>query len=521
VILTPARLGIVISGERLIAAVVRGERVDTFVVEAEQPATALRAELDTRKLRVRRVALGLLRSAVTVKPIDLPTVDGVVRDMVQFELERHVPFPADDAPFDFVSLPAAPDGEGTQARRVLVTAAERRIVESALRIADEARLRPVSVTVAAHDLLGLVQLDRTRNVVWAHGDGTGTDLLFVTGRSLVLSRLVSTTDGARLADEIGRSLAVLRWRACDAVWVSGDLSSASMASPLAALDAPVSAPPYTPRARRLLAACEQTAAGATELALAVATGRRNRRLDLIPAARRPRRLTRLQGFTIASATATAALAIAALVYPGYRNARYLEIVNASIAQATPEVRATERVQQELERKRRLLSTVESVGTSMVRPLPILRELTELLPTDAWITQLSFDAKGLELTGQASAASALIPVLENSPRLERVEFASPVTRGRDKEQFRIRAAWEAGAATNTAAPAAAAPPPATAATRPTPPAAVESPPARPGFVPATPPARSRPTAADSDDEEETPPQPRRPVAPVRPAPGTPR
>src|SRR5438128_11332837 len=56
--------------------------------------------------------------------------------------------------------------------------------------------------------------------------------------------------------------------------------------------------------------------------------------------------------------------------------------------------------------------------------------------------LSLDAKGVELTGQAAQASALIPLLENSPLLERVEFASPVTRGRDREQFRIRAAWEA-------------------------------------------------------------------------------
>src|SRR5262245_60570416 len=96
----------------------------------------------------------------------------------------------------------------------------------------------------------------------------------------------------------------------------------------------------------------------------------------------------------------------------------------------------------------------------MRPLPVLRELTDLLPTDAWLTTLSFDQKGVELTGQAAAASALIPILENSPRLERVEFASPVTRGREKEQFRIRAAWEL-------APVATAP---TAATGPATPAA---------------------------------------------------
>src|SRR5439155_26697405 len=98
---------------------------------------------------------------------------------------------------------------------------------------------------------------------------------------------------------------------------------------------------------------------------------------------------------------------------------------------------------ELERKRALVTAVQTIAASAIRPLPVLRELTEILPGDAWLTMLSFDTKGVELTGQAAQASALIPVLENSPLLERVEFASPVTRGRDREQFRIRAAWEVG------------------------------------------------------------------------------
>jgi hypothetical protein len=99
------------------------------------------------------------------------------------------------------------------------------------------------------------------------------------------------------------------------------------------------------------------------------------------------------------------------------------------------------VAQELESKRRLLGTIDSLDGGAVRPLPVLRELTDLLPNDAWLTTISIDGKGVELTGQAAAASGLIPLLENSPRFARVEFASPVTRGRDREQFRIRAAWE--------------------------------------------------------------------------------
>jgi Tfp pilus assembly protein PilN len=157
--------------------------------------------------------------------------------------------------------------------------------------------------------------------------------------------------------------------------------------------------------------------------------------------------------------------------PGYRESQHLTRINAEIARVDPEVRAVERVVRELERKRKLLATVDGLDRNGLRPLPVLRELTELMPNDAWLTTVSLDPKGMELTGQAASASTLISILENSPRLERVEFSSPVTRGRDKEQFRIRAAWEPGGASSvappaaTAGPAAPAAPPGAPATRP--------------------------------------------------------
>jgi len=155
------------------------------------------------------------------------------------------------------------------------------------------------------------------------------------------------------------------------------------------------------------------------------------------------------------------------------------------------------VARDLERKRLLVGTVEKIGTGSLQPLPVLRELTEVLPNDAWVTYLALDAKGVEVTGQAAAASTLIPLLENSARLERVEFASPVTRGRDREQFRIRAAWET--------PAAAAPP-----------APIAAPPATPGPPGPRPPAVRGGGASGGEDT----PAPGR-IAPSPRAPGSPR
>ena len=454
----PIRVSVVLLGDRLATVVLSGSRVEAFVVEAETPAVALRAELDARGLPARNASLALARSAVTVKPIDLPAVTGDVRQMVGFELERHLPFQAEDASYDFVVLPneAGTERPAGGEQRVLIAAADRRIVDAALRLAEEARLRPMSLTVAAHNLPTLARVPRGAHVAWVHRAAGATDLLLLVGDMLVLSRSLPGTDEALVADELKRSLVALRWRGCDAVWISGDADAghAPGANPLAELGAPITEPAWTPRAVRQIDELAEEHRGALELALAGAAARGVRPLELLPSAVRPRRLTRPQQFTVGMAAATAVLAIVALLAPGWREQRRLNRVDAEIARLDPDVKNVDRVLRDLERKRKLLAIVDGVEAAGVRPLPVLRELTEILPNDAWLTTVSLDAKGVELTGAASAASTLIPLLENSPRLERVEFSSPVTRGRDnREQFRIRAAWEAAGAV---APASAAP-----------------------------------------------------------------
>jgi Tfp pilus assembly protein PilN len=433
------RLAVVMLGDRLSVAAIQRDRHEAFTIDAENPGAALRAELDARNLVARKVAVGLARSAVTVKPIELPSIAGETHEMVKFELERHLPIPADDAAFDFVPLPreTEPDGTPSEGRRVLIAAADRRVIDVALRVCEEAKLRPVSITVAAHDLVALVTTDRQQRVAWLHRTGDVIDLLLLQGPALVWSRSFPAADDETLVNETRRSLAGARWIGCDAVWVSGDEAAAAT---MLALGVPVSDPPWTEQAAGFLAHLGE-GRGAAELAVATAARRGIRPLDLIPPAIKPRRFTRHEKLTGAALAATVLLALIALLLPGFREGRRLARLNTEIARIDPQLKTVERAARELERKRQLLATLEKVGSGALQPLPVLRELTEIIPGDAWITYLAFDSKGVELTGQAGAASTLIPLLENSPRLERVEFASPVTRGRDREQFRIRASWE--------------------------------------------------------------------------------
>ena len=443
------RLGIVLKDQRLAVVVLAGNRVrQVFTLEdQENPAAVLRGELEARRLKVRRASLALPRSLATVKLLELPpAVGGSLAQMVAFELERHVPFPAEDVAFDFLPLPAARGAP----QRVLVVACERRTVDRALRLLEEAHLAPRSLTVACHDLFFLLgSRPKRKPTVWVHIVGDDAELLFLEGPRLHLSRSVPAD--ADLSNEIRRSLMHLGWEDLAGLWVSGDRAREVLASgELAGLGAAPAPPPLSPSARTAVASLGESANGLTVLALAAAFAPRHRPLNLMPPGLRPRRLTLGQWVTAANVAAAALLGIALLFAQGYQSQRQLNRLNAAIRTLDPEVKAVERLKADVERKRQLLATLRSVEDSALHPLPLLRELTELVPADAWLTTVSLDTKGVEITGQATAANQLIPLLEGSPRLEKVEFASPVTKGRDKEQFRIRASWETPPATAAAA-----------------------------------------------------------------------
>jgi Tfp pilus assembly protein PilN len=458
-----SRAGLYLSDERLTVVVATGGRdgVHSFTLDpGEVPGTRLKTELDTRQLRPRRMRIGLARPLLTVKVLELPpAAQGQAAEMVAFELERHVPFPPEDMRFDYVVLP----GGGKGPLRVLVAACERRTIEGALRLLEEPRLKPAAITIACHDLPALlVRRPRMPHMVWAHRAAGATDLVCLSHGRIDLSRTVPVKDGVELAGEVAATFRLLGWSECDAIWVSGDDTADFLAEPaLAEFGSPVSEPPWKSSALGLIQKLPAEDFGVAMLALAAAVGPKRPVLNLLPRELRPRTLSTEQKVTVAMAALTGALGLALLAGQGSQQHRYADRLNAAIRTLDPEVKSVEALSAELVQKKRLLETIQGIEKNNVRTLPILKELTERIPQEAWLRTFTMDKQGLELTGQASAANQLIPLLENSPWLERVEFTAPVTKAGDKEQFRIKAAWK-----NLPKPAEPAPKPPT----PTPPAA---------------------------------------------------
>jgi Tfp pilus assembly protein PilN len=437
----PARIGLFVHDGRLTVVAITGPgQVKHFVVEdAEDPAGTLDAELRARGLTGRRLRVGLDRRAVVVKAIELPRAAGSdVAEMVAFELDRHVPFAPEDIRFDWVELPSEPD----EARRLLVAAAERRAVERPLGLLAAAKRRPAALTVACHELIALLpRALPAQRAVWAHRHGAGVDLLLLDGRTLLTSRQVVAAGVEGLAREITRSLRLVRWTTCDAVWLSGDDAPDWRADLAASLGVPVSAPPYAEPRVPLVSALPAANEGAALLALGVAAGPRTVLLNLLPVEARPWTPSREQLVTAGMVAVTAVLALALAFAHTIKAERYLGRLTQEIRRLDPDANAVEGLASDLARKRRVLAALEAVERDRIQALPVLEELTETLPAGSWLQALTMDRQGVELTGQSDAASTLIPLLEGSARLERVEFTSPVTKTQNKEQFRIRAGWE--------------------------------------------------------------------------------
>jgi hypothetical protein len=75
-------------------------------------------------------------------------------------------------------------------------------------------------------------------------------------------------------------------------------------------------------------------------------------------------------------------------------------------------------------------------------LDLLKELTEIIPGDSWLTSVEYNSGSVILEGHSGDASSLLIRLENAKYLDDFEFVAPVVRvSKNKEMFRIKARFK--------------------------------------------------------------------------------
>jgi len=139
-------------------------------------------------------------------------------------------------------------------------------------------------------------------------------------------------------------------------------------------------------------------------------------------------------------------------YQQYRNA--WNAINAEIKQQKPEIDAVEKLQKQRDELVKEVTEFTKIGEGEPSKIDLLREVAQILPPTAWVWNLTYNGKEVEISGFADSASDLISLLDRSPLFEKVEFLAPVTKERlrsivggnpvdqEKERFKIKMRVEA-------------------------------------------------------------------------------
>ena len=134
-----------------------------------------------------------------------------------------------------------------------------------------------------------------------------------------------------------------------------------------------------------------------------------------------------------------ALWVLYLVSPLKIEERKLQEIDRQIMLRKEEVKKVETLKKEVESLDKEIATIKNFKESRPMALNILKELTTILPKNAWLSRVRITQTAVELEGYATSATGLLPKLEASPYFKKADFSSPTFRDTrmNSDRFNIK------------------------------------------------------------------------------------
>jgi general secretion pathway protein L len=449
-------LGIAIH-QRSVAMVHMGKRLATVSLqhhriaplpppeEAEPRRAALAAAVagfvSEHSLDADRTYVTLPRASALLSRLSLPTAaKNDLRQVLEFEIDRLLPLSRDEIYYDTIVR----DGAGKL--DVLVISVPRRIVVEALAALELAEVRARSVAiapVATFDFLRFCTQEDDEQVVALVEDSGTVEFDYFARATVVASHLVRpdevATPGAisRLvsheamtAGGTPSAVKLYAWRAPGDV-VPGTAQSiltgemlASGADLLRRADGALSAP------EGFFESASPTLIPAIGAGLgAVREGSSG--LNLLPAEERRSVEEGAPLITFLCAAVLVLMTGVWLVSAVVKDHRIASQLHEEIDTLEPTMRTVHRNEDDVKALSEKLHTL--TWSDRQRISVILKELTEVMPKDAYLTTFRYRMGKVELEGFAKSASDLVPMLERSPFFKNAQFTSPVTKVQDNQE----------------------------------------------------------------------------------------
>ncbi|HWO41862.1 MAG TPA: PilN domain-containing protein [Candidatus Eisenbacteria bacterium] len=422
---------------------------------------ALKAENDSRERSLREALLSLLphfnrrtdhfclsisQEEVIVHPFFLPqAAESNLAQVVDYEIERQMPFRREDLFYDFVPLGRTGDKIG-----VCVFAIPKKNLVGVLEVLASFGIRPGSIEGTAVSLANLVAfckgeapgpaaaiggLNGTCEIVGVRTQPSGLTEV----HEMVFSYRLKAGDWSAgpakelLLETLNGARELYGWGEIDEILRSAKIDPPEYEDLLVLANRRLKGTQEITDAQ-LLPAVGAALGGLREASFAVDFLRReggNRS--------RARALSRLNlGLGALLVLGMIGLGISYPIKDELR-LRQLQRVNQKLEPAVAALRHEETQLQGLRKELDFLADQEAKTGQVLR---VLDELTKTVPSNAYLSNLRFRGGVVEIQGSAENASGLIPLLERSPMFENVGFNAPSNRGRDnRETFSLKAELE--------------------------------------------------------------------------------
>jgi Tfp pilus assembly protein PilN len=131
------------------------------------------------------------------------------------------------------------------------------------------------------------------------------------------------------------------------------------------------------------------------------------------------------------------------VLPLQREQHRLDEINRQIALRKEGVKKVEALRKQVKAAGDEIALINDFKQTRPAALVLLKELTTILPKEVWLTRVKTTDTTVDLEGYARSASEILPKLEQSKYLKKVEFASPTIKDvrMDAERFVIKSEVE--------------------------------------------------------------------------------
>lgn len=413
------------------------------------------------------VILSLPRRFMTFKTFDLPAPDRKSIDaMVEFELEKHCAASVDSLYFSYLATE-----KSKNQFHIVLSAVKREIADYYLNLIQKVNLKPSIVDVSTFSNLNLIQSNgglKERIATVIDLSSTGVDISILKEGVIETSRNVPMQDAEFLAsyfrddypvehfeksaeklgqiiiDEIQTCLA-----SCNSIGPDESVEKiyffggGHYAEPLAGyleqhtgVATQAVTPPYDKN--QTVSSSFVPSLMGTSLSLGLRELRRNwAEVNILPQALRPKKSKFNIKTTLALSVVVALLVLGLFAGKIIHNNLTLADLKNQLKEAKSQVVGLEKIDLEYDGLKQFADIFATIDKQSPRKLPVLRELSKIIPKDTWLTDISFSKNKMEIKGLSASASRLIPILESSPYFKDTAFNGSILTQNDGEKFTIR------------------------------------------------------------------------------------